>query len=226
MLGNKPYLVGDRPTDVDCTLFGFICVILNTDSMYKTLVEKRLTNLYNHMKRMKAKYFPDWDELLQEVPIEDVPKELLKVEKEDSNDEVTEQSKEQPKEQPEVKPEENLDDKVEAHKQPTKEKSSPEEKKSNSQEQNPKQPVPSTTSTQVNKSNSTQPKTATTTANPAVENTATKQSQEATATTKPKAPVEHKEGKGKPAAVVSSIGKALSGKFNLDSDKNKGSKRK
>ena len=31
--------------------------------VYKTLVEKRLTNLNQHMQRMRAKYFPDWDDV-------------------------------------------------------------------------------------------------------------------------------------------------------------------
>lgn len=75
LLGNKPYLVGDRPTEVDCTLFGFMCVIMylsDEGSIYKTLVEKRLTNLYHHTKRMKAKFFPDWNDLIKEGE-EDLP---------------------------------------------------------------------------------------------------------------------------------------------------------
>ena len=68
-LGTKTYLMGgDRPSEVDCVLFGFICVIVHTShegSVLKTLVEKRLTNLFQHMNRMKLKYFPDWDEIVK-----------------------------------------------------------------------------------------------------------------------------------------------------------------
>ena len=28
----KSYILGDRPSDVDCTLFGFMCLILQDDS--------------------------------------------------------------------------------------------------------------------------------------------------------------------------------------------------
>lgn len=67
-LGSKTYLMGgDKPTELDCVLFGFIVCIVYTsqeNSIYRTLVEKRLTNLFQHMNRMKVKYFPDWDDLI------------------------------------------------------------------------------------------------------------------------------------------------------------------
>eukprot|EP00095_Tigriopus_kingsejongensis_P008135 maker-scaffold1462_size40154-snap-gene-0.10 protein:Tk08135 transcript:maker-scaffold1462_size40154-snap-gene-0.10-mRNA-1 annotation:"gst-n-metaxin-like protein" len=68
LLGTKSYVMGgDKPTLLDCTLFGFVACIVYTcqeDSIYKTLVEKRLTNLNQHCLRMKAKYFPDWNDLI------------------------------------------------------------------------------------------------------------------------------------------------------------------
>lgn len=82
-MGSKSYVMGgEKPSEIDIVLFAFISVIVNTspdNSIYKTLVEKRLTNLNQHMLRMKAKIFPDWDELLrgkepdsEETPPEDV----------------------------------------------------------------------------------------------------------------------------------------------------------
>jgi hypothetical protein len=37
--------------------------------MLKTLLERRLTNLDHHAKRMKAKYFPDWNTMWKEGEI-------------------------------------------------------------------------------------------------------------------------------------------------------------
>ena len=34
--------------------------------MLKTLIERRLTNLNHHRKRMKEKYFPDWETIVKE----------------------------------------------------------------------------------------------------------------------------------------------------------------
>ena len=68
-LGSKSWVMGgEKPSDIDCVLFGFVSVVVFTSSdasIYKTLVTKRLTNLHQHMQRMKAKYFPDWDELIK-----------------------------------------------------------------------------------------------------------------------------------------------------------------
>jgi len=61
---------GDSPTDIDLALFGFMCSIMYAspkDSPFKICVEKRLTNLLNHLKNMKAKYFPDWESLISQV---------------------------------------------------------------------------------------------------------------------------------------------------------------
>ena len=44
--------------------------------MLKTLLERRLTNLDHHAKRMKAKYYPDWDTMWKEGEIQYVIKEL------------------------------------------------------------------------------------------------------------------------------------------------------
>ena len=68
-LGSKTYILGgDKPSDLDAVLFGFMCLILYSspqDSVFKTLVEKRLTNLFQHTKLMKSKFFADWDKLIE-----------------------------------------------------------------------------------------------------------------------------------------------------------------
>ena len=67
-LGTKTFIMGgDKPTDLDCVLFGFMTTLVYTshdNSIYKTLIEKRLTNLNQHMLRMRGKFFPDWNDLI------------------------------------------------------------------------------------------------------------------------------------------------------------------
>ncbi len=67
-LGSKSYVMGgDKPSEIDAVLFAFMAVVVHTSDeggIFKTLIEKRLTNLNQHMVRMKNKFFPDWDVLV------------------------------------------------------------------------------------------------------------------------------------------------------------------
>ena len=52
---------GERPSEIDAVLFAFVACLVHTapsdeNGMFKTLVEKRLTNLNQHMIRMKSRY--------------------------------------------------------------------------------------------------------------------------------------------------------------------------
>lgn len=70
-LGDKPFMMGDKPTELDCVLFGFTCQILYTmkpDHLYRKALETDLVNLKEHMLRVKAKYWPDWDDCLYKEP--------------------------------------------------------------------------------------------------------------------------------------------------------------
>ncbi len=42
------------------------CLLLTTqpDCIYKTLAEKRLTNLQHHFYRMRALHYPDWGDIM------------------------------------------------------------------------------------------------------------------------------------------------------------------
>jgi glutathione S-transferase len=67
ILGSKPYLMGDVPTEVDCSLFGFMVQVLYTTEEGNWMVEainKDHKNLKDYVERMKDKYWPDWDECL------------------------------------------------------------------------------------------------------------------------------------------------------------------
>ncbi len=79
-LGSKLYLMGkgDTPTEVDCTLFAFLSVILYTfpeDFVLRIVVEKRLGNLLQFTKRMKNNFFPDWDEVIGKNSLTELQKE-------------------------------------------------------------------------------------------------------------------------------------------------------
>lgn len=100
-LGSKTYMLGgDKPSDLDAVLFGFMCLILYSsppDSAFKTLVEKRLTNLFQHTKLIKSKFFSDWDKLIEDP---DLPVfEELKAPEETKEPEKPEQKSEEVKEE-------------------------------------------------------------------------------------------------------------------------------
>lgn len=64
-LGRKPFLMGDRPCEVDCTLFGYTSQILwnYNGSPYVKMVREDYPNLKAHHNRMRTLLYPDWDEL-------------------------------------------------------------------------------------------------------------------------------------------------------------------
>eukprot|EP00092_Neocalanus_flemingeri_P041832 GFUD01045563.1.p1 GENE.GFUD01045563.1~~GFUD01045563.1.p1 ORF type:complete len:289 (+),score=100.67 GFUD01045563.1:119-985(+) len=66
LLGTKPYMMGEKPSLVDCTVFGFVCQVLHgmpPTCVYRQLVEKELKNLINHFERMKGAFWVDWENL-------------------------------------------------------------------------------------------------------------------------------------------------------------------
>jgi glutathione S-transferase len=90
ILGNKPFVHGDSPTVIDCTLFAFMCYLLATDeaddSTMKKEVEKEdseMKNLKEFMDRMKEKYYSDWDKLLYKEP--EKPEKPAKKEKKEES---------------------------------------------------------------------------------------------------------------------------------------------
>ena len=66
-LGDKPFVMGDKPTVLDCTLFGFMSGFFcakPADTIYNTVVRKDFPNLERHFNRMKDAYWKDWDDCL------------------------------------------------------------------------------------------------------------------------------------------------------------------
>jgi glutathione S-transferase len=73
MLGTKGYLMGERPSGVDATLFGMMAAILTPffDSPLRGRAE-RYGNLVAYADRMMAQYFPghDWTVVVREGEME------------------------------------------------------------------------------------------------------------------------------------------------------------
>ncbi|XP_066979167.1 failed axon connections homolog [Macrobrachium rosenbergii] len=65
-LGNKPFLMGDEPCEVDCSLFGCLVQIRYnySGSPYTSLLERDYPNLGAYVTRMKELLWPDWDDCL------------------------------------------------------------------------------------------------------------------------------------------------------------------
>ncbi|EDV23856.1 uncharacterized protein TRIADDRAFT_5728, partial [Trichoplax adhaerens] len=66
ILGSKKYFLADYPTTVDACMFGFLANMLyavpKSSPCYRLLTTE-LTNLVDYVERMKAKYWPDWEEI-------------------------------------------------------------------------------------------------------------------------------------------------------------------
>ncbi|RDD46512.1 Failed axon connections-like protein [Trichoplax sp. H2] len=67
LLGDKPFFMGEEPTRVDATMFGFLTLLIfgmaPEASSYK-LLHNELKNLVDFVHRMKEKFWPDWDDVL------------------------------------------------------------------------------------------------------------------------------------------------------------------
>lgn len=61
-LGGKPFLMGDRPAEVDCTAFAFVANLLMPSVFHGPLQDeaRRHPNLAAHGRRMLERFFPEW----------------------------------------------------------------------------------------------------------------------------------------------------------------------
>ena len=67
-LKEKPFLMGDNPTTLDCTAFGMLSQLYashdeDDSELIKYAVEE-CGNLKDYFDRIKEKYYSDWDDLL------------------------------------------------------------------------------------------------------------------------------------------------------------------
>ena len=66
-LGSKPYIMGNAPSLVDCSAFGFLVLIFYVfppDYFFRKEAERRFPNLRSYVERIKKTYWPDWEEIL------------------------------------------------------------------------------------------------------------------------------------------------------------------
>lgn len=68
-LGEKKYIFGDEPTEVDCAVFGQLSQVkyhVPDVVKAKQLLDGRLSNLSAYCDRMKESFWPDWNECTTE----------------------------------------------------------------------------------------------------------------------------------------------------------------
>ncbi|XP_055859616.1 failed axon connections homolog isoform X2 [Biomphalaria glabrata] len=63
-LGDKPFLMGDNPCDVDCSAFGLLAQILWHAPEHNNLIPNSFPSLHRYCLRMKEKFWPDWDDCI------------------------------------------------------------------------------------------------------------------------------------------------------------------
>ena len=66
-LGEKEFMFGEEPTELDAVLFGFMCMLLYCTPKSNHYVQKLLrehTNLVRFTEKMKHLYWSDWDQCL------------------------------------------------------------------------------------------------------------------------------------------------------------------
>ena len=61
-LGGRPFLMGDRPVEVDCTAFAFVANLLMPSVFHGPLQNEahRHPNLAAYSRRMLERFFPEW----------------------------------------------------------------------------------------------------------------------------------------------------------------------
>ncbi|KAL3864342.1 hypothetical protein ACJMK2_006033 [Sinanodonta woodiana] len=67
-LGDKKFLMGDQPSEVDCALFGMLIQIIlhMPGSRHEKYIKEHLPNLVNYCDRMREKFWPDWQSRILE----------------------------------------------------------------------------------------------------------------------------------------------------------------
>ncbi|KAK7082017.1 hypothetical protein SK128_002002 [Halocaridina rubra] len=65
-LGDKPFFMGEKPTEVDCAIFGMLSQIQwnSAGSPYLHMLESDFVNLSAYCLRVKEKFWPDWNKCL------------------------------------------------------------------------------------------------------------------------------------------------------------------
>merc|ERR1719154_432379 len=72
ILGDKPFLLGDEPSTVDCVLFGHIVQFLYIDIGFpqREVLVNECQNLVALVERIKYRYWPDWEKQMPKPPFD------------------------------------------------------------------------------------------------------------------------------------------------------------
>ncbi|XP_076047867.1 failed axon connections homolog isoform X2 [Oratosquilla oratoria] len=65
-LGDKPFLMGEVPSEVDCAVFGMLSQFEwnSRGSPYLKMLDMEFQNLHKYCQRMKVRFWPDWNQCL------------------------------------------------------------------------------------------------------------------------------------------------------------------
>ncbi|XP_046373448.1 failed axon connections homolog [Haliotis rufescens] len=65
-VGRKRFLMGDEPSEADCSVFGMLSQTYWQfyGSGYENLIKDRYPNLASYCERMKDAFWPDWDQCI------------------------------------------------------------------------------------------------------------------------------------------------------------------
>ncbi|XP_078675406.1 failed axon connections-like [Branchiostoma floridae x Branchiostoma belcheri] len=68
LLGDKPFLMGSKPTTVDASVFAHLAwlVYLQLPSPHRQVIINSCSNLLDYCDRMKDQFYPDWAQLCAE----------------------------------------------------------------------------------------------------------------------------------------------------------------
>lgn len=67
-LDNKPFFMGDQPTSIDAVMFGFLAELvwfMPPQHWTTKFVTKDHSNIAEYCERMKARFWPDWEDNLK-----------------------------------------------------------------------------------------------------------------------------------------------------------------
>ncbi|KAI7686499.1 Uncharacterized protein SSS_02522 [Sarcoptes scabiei] len=105
LLGSKDYFFGKEPHLLDCVAFAHLAQFIFVPfGGLKEWMETEASNLINLVNRMKAKYWPDWDEMCSSLePNTHLPKKELPADEQEAKEEDSKKKKEKKKEKKEKK---------------------------------------------------------------------------------------------------------------------------
>jgi len=83
-LGEKDYLAGEQPNELDATAFAHLCQFLYVpiDHELKTFIKEECKNLEAYVERMKTRYWADWEDKCRKPP-PPKPEKVRKTKKEE-----------------------------------------------------------------------------------------------------------------------------------------------